>query len=83
MLDHIIRTSSYEGDVVLDCFAGSGSTLLSAMDCNRRSIGIEIEDKWIDYAIGRIRNGGRQSVPGEQKVGEESNRKGSLPLFAV
>lgn len=83
MLDHIIRTSSFEGDVVLDCFAGSGSTLLSAMACNRRSIGIEIEDKWVDYAIGRIRKGVRQSAHGKQSVVEETSRKGSLPLFAV
>ena len=83
MLDHIIRTSSYEGDVVLDCFAGSGSTLLSAMAYNRRSIGIEIEDKWVDYAIGRVKKGVSQSVSSEQKKLEVASYKSFLPLFAA
>lgn len=54
MLDHIITTSSYPGDVVLDCFSGSGSTNLSALRNGRRSIGIEIEEKWIDYSVARL-----------------------------
>lgn len=47
MLKHIIAASSYEGDIVLDCFAGSGSTLLAALDLGRRAVGLEIENQWI------------------------------------
>lgn len=46
LLKHCITTSSYEGDIVLDCFAGSGNTLLAARDTNRFSIGIEIDRQW-------------------------------------
>lgn len=50
LLELIISTSTFEGDVVLDCFNGSGSAMLAAHDLNRRSIGIEIEEKWVEYA---------------------------------
>lgn len=47
MLEHCILSSSYEEDIILDCFAGSGSTAIAALNCNRRSISIELDEKWI------------------------------------
>ena len=41
MLERIIRTSSEPGDTVLDCYAGSGSTLLTAARLGRRFIGMD------------------------------------------
>lgn len=41
MLERIILTSSNPGDTVLDCYAGSGSTLLTAARLGRRFIGID------------------------------------------
>lgn len=41
MLDLIIRTSSEENSIVLDCFCGSGTTLKSASESSRRWIGID------------------------------------------
>ena len=41
MLERIIRTSSEPGDTVLDCYAGSGSTLLMAARLGRRFIGMD------------------------------------------
>lgn len=55
MLKHIISVSSYPGDVVVDCFAGSGSTGLAAIELGRRPVCIEIETKWIDRAVDDIR----------------------------
>ena len=49
LLRHIILASSRSGDLVLDCFAGSGSTLLAASDCGRRSLGIEQEERWVRH----------------------------------
>ncbi|WP_075810275.1 site-specific DNA-methyltransferase [Clostridium perfringens] len=54
LLERIIKTSSNEGDVVLDCFMGSGSTGVAALDSNRRFIGIEKDDKYFDIAKNRI-----------------------------
>ena len=41
MLERIILTSSEPGDTVLDCYAGSGATLLEAARLGRRFIGMD------------------------------------------
>ncbi|WGL97011.1 DNA-methyltransferase [Arsenophonus nasoniae] len=43
MLEHIINSSSREGDIVADFFMGSGSTIKAAIKLNRRVLGIELE----------------------------------------
>ncbi len=41
LLRTIIRTSSRPGDLVMDCFCGSGTTLVAAQELGRRWIGID------------------------------------------
>ena len=48
MLEQIILQSSNENDYVLDCFAGSGSTLKVAFKNNRKWIGVDNSDIAID-----------------------------------
>lgn len=55
LLRHAILATTYEGDIVLDCFGGSGATAIAAMATNRKCVSIEIEKKWSDYAVDRIR----------------------------
>jgi adenine-specific DNA-methyltransferase len=50
MLEHIIMASSNPGDVVLDCFSGSGSTGVAAQKMKRHSILIEVDPKWVDQS---------------------------------
>ena len=48
MLEHAISASTYPDDIVLDCFAGSGSTAIAALKLNRFAVSIEIEGRWCD-----------------------------------
>jgi len=50
MLMHIISASTYPGDIVLDCFAGSGSTGCAAVRLGRRTVCMEIEEQWVKRA---------------------------------
>jgi site-specific DNA-methyltransferase (adenine-specific) len=54
MMEHIIRTSTRPGAVVLDCFAGSGSTGLACHNLGRSFIGIEREAEYVELARARI-----------------------------
>ena len=54
LLKLLIENSSNEGDIVMDCFMGSGSTGIACINTNRKFIGIEIDKKYYDIAIERI-----------------------------
>jgi len=48
-----MRDCSRRGDIVLDLFGGSGTTLLAAERVGRRAYALEIEPRFVDVAIKR------------------------------
>ena len=54
MLQDIIRSSTRENALVLDAFAGSGSTGEAALSLGRRFVGIERDPEWHQKASARI-----------------------------
>ena len=50
----LIENSSGPGDVVLEPFAGSGTTIIAADQTDRICLAVEIEPKWCDVIIGRF-----------------------------
>lgn len=54
LIERIIRASSNENDIVLDCFAGSGTTGIAAKNLNRRYILIEREEKYYHICKRRL-----------------------------
>lgn len=56
LLEYLIRTYTNEGDTVLDCTMGSGSTMVACANTNRRGIGIELMDEYYDIAVKRVKD---------------------------
>lgn len=50
----LIRSFSRPGDLVLDPFSGSGSTLVAAALSGRRCLGIDLEARYVDLARRRL-----------------------------
>ena len=54
VLRPLIRSFSRPGDLVLDPFSGSGSTLVAAALSGRRYFGIDLETKYVELARRRV-----------------------------
>ncbi len=52
----LIKLFSYVGDVIFDPFAGSGTTLIEAVNNNRIGVGLEIDPHYCEIAKKRIIN---------------------------
>jgi DNA modification methylase len=51
----LIRMLTNENDVVFDPFNGAGSTTKAAFDLNRVGLGLDLEKKYVDLSIKRIK----------------------------
>lgn len=54
LAEAVIQLYSFEDEIVLDPFVGSGTTCLVAYKLNRNSIGIDISEKYVENARKRI-----------------------------
>jgi len=54
LIKHLIEIHSNEGDKILDCFIGSGTTALACIRTERRFIGIELSEEYCKIANERI-----------------------------
>jgi DNA modification methylase len=53
LVERAINNSSQRGDVVLDPFGGSGTTLIAAERTGRRARLIELDPKYVDVIVHR------------------------------
>lgn len=51
----VIELFTHQGELVLDPFVGSGTTLVAAMDLNRNAIGFDLQSRYIDLCATRLR----------------------------
>lgn len=96
LLGRIIRFCSNEGELVLDPFSGSATTLAVAKKLSRRYVGFDISEEYLKHGLARldsIRAGDRldgsaEPLTSAPKTGEKPNRKrvkqpsGQRQLFA-
>lgn len=67
--NHIIN-SSKEGDLILDCYCGSGTTLVGAIKNKRNFIGFEIDKNYYEIAKQRV----EEALAEESKIETESSK---------
>ena len=78
LLKTLIQIFTDEGDVVIDPVAGSGSTLVAAIECNRKAFGFEIKKDfyakakaWVDRVEAQgmlFKDHHRKQWRGEQQI---------------
>jgi len=56
LFEALIKKHSNEGDLVLDCFAGSATTAVAARNTKRNFIGCELDEEFYKKSIERIKN---------------------------
>ncbi len=81
LLERIISASSTEGDVVLDCFCGCGTTIAAAQKLKRRWIGIDVTHLAIGLIRHRLRDSYGEAISETYRViGEPVDVSGATDL---
>ena len=73
----LIKISTDEKDLILDCFIGSGTVAVASVETNRNFIGMELSEEYCKIANERLSklNDGNDGIPPKPKV------LGILPNF--
>jgi len=83
LLERIIKASSNEGDVVLDIFSGTFTTSFVAKQLKRKSLGIELQEKYLEIGLRRLQitpDESEEALMSEVNSGEVSPQQLTLNL---
>ncbi len=59
LMERLIEVFTIEGQTVLDPFLGSGTTAIASLNIGRKFVGFEIEKKYVEMSIRRIKKNDR------------------------
>lgn len=83
LLEYLIRIFTDIDDVVIDCCAGSGTTLLAAENLGRRAYGFELMKEYVDAYYSKIRPCKRIDMFTQSEIQEKAKAKAKAKeLFA-
>ncbi|MDP2431507.1 MAG: site-specific DNA-methyltransferase [Pseudomonadota bacterium] len=81
LVERAIRNSSRPGDVVLDAFGGSGTTLIAAEKSGRKARIIELDPKYVDVIVRRWQERtGKRTVRAQDGVAFDDMLANTLPV---
>ena len=60
LVEHCLRNSSQQGDLGVEPFAGSGTTLVASQNLGRRCYGVELDPKYVAVCLERLESVGAQ-----------------------
>jgi adenine-specific DNA-methyltransferase len=81
LLEQIILASSNEDDLVLDCFAGSGTTLDVASRLGRHWIGVDNSLEALETILRRFKHGSKPMGDFVRRGSSDVPEEWALPLF--
>jgi len=79
LLEHAIEATTFPGDIVMDCFAGSGSTAFAARNLGRHAVAMEIDSRWAKVIAERLELQSLPKFPAESKP-QPQIRMGLMPI---
>jgi len=68
LLERLILMSTDENDIILDPFVGTGTSVIAAKRLGRRYIGIDIDKKYVDITIEKLKTESSNSKLGDKWV---------------
>lgn len=66
LLERVIKAHTKEGDIVLDIFSGSGSTMVACQNTGRKFVGSELDNEYYTQSIERF-----EKLTGTSYVGHD------------
>jgi site-specific DNA-methyltransferase (adenine-specific) len=74
----LMELYTYRGDLVVDPFAGSGSTLVAAARCGRDAVGYDLDEKYVKVALARL--AGDEAAPVDGGAGGVGDGTAAMTL---
>jgi site-specific DNA-methyltransferase (adenine-specific) len=79
--ERLIHLYTYEGDVVLDPFMGSGSTMVAAAKTARRYVGFDLDPHYVEIARARVAAVEARRLAGDEHAELPHTRAPALPVL--